>query len=197
MVQRIEYKVKIDKNGREYALKRNVKTGKTTQCKVKYAKKRISDNKYRRNRNEIEPELKKKGSNWKEYQKKRKEAKKPPGHATPRDKPPGHAPPRDKPPKEDIIDDIPEVRTRIRFNWRYWTMPCHESPDFMADSVAQNGDYFNEMVAYAKETLKEIKAMDLCMFGEKLGLIGGCCVVLYNKKTKETYKQFEQGDGCY
>ena len=44
----IEYIIKIDKNGKEYALKLNLKSGKYTRVKIEYAKKREKKLKYER-----------------------------------------------------------------------------------------------------------------------------------------------------
>lgn len=49
---KVKYEIRKDKNDREYGVKINLKTNKTKIVKVKDAKRRISDNKYQRTKNE-------------------------------------------------------------------------------------------------------------------------------------------------
>ena len=192
MTRKVDYEFKTDKRGRNYANQIVVKTGKRKRISVKLAKKRLRDIRYRENRRGKEKELKKKGSDWNKYQKEKRiviEEKKKEYKAKGK-----------KPKKEKIKKDIEKetlkrvgVRSRYRFNWKYWELPICNTPTFIADAQAFDGDHYKQMKQFCNDILDDIEQTELC---PQKSIIGGACIVVYRRKDKKIIKMHELGDGC-
>jgi len=190
MARKVFYEFKTDKRGRKYANRVDAKTGKKQRIAYKLAQKRERDIRYRERKKEVEKE----GIDWEEYQKEKKEIKKVTGYKG------------DKLHKETIkkIKFIYEggeplkVRSRIRFQWKWWEKPYCNTPQYEAFADAQDGDHYDRMVDMAESYYNDIMMSDLC---EGMPVEGGSCVVLYEKpkrgqKIYNILKMHELGDGC-
>jgi len=190
MVRKVYYEFKTDKRGRKYANRVDAKTGKKQRIAYKLAQKRERDIRYRERKKEVEKE----GIDWEEYQKEKKEIKKVTGYKG------------DKLHKETIkkIKFIYEggeplkVRTRIRFQWKWWEKPYCNTPQYEAYADAVDGDHYDQFVDMAEAYYNDIMIADLC---EGMPVEGGSCVVLYEKPKKgqkiyNIIKMHELGEGC-
>ena len=194
MARKVDYEIKTDKKGREYANRIDLKTGKKKRVNVKVAKKRLRDIRYRENKREKEKELKKVGSNWKEYQKEKKEVKK-------REKKEGKKRKKTKKQQEQEEKRIEKealkrvgVRSRYRFWWKYWEMPNCGTPTFISDAQAFDGNHYEKMKEYCEGIHQDVMASDLC---PDIPVEGGACIVLYKRKDREVIKYHEIGEGCH
>lgn len=224
MVNKVEYQLKTDKRGHEYALKTDIKTGKSTRIAVKTAKKRIADNKYRRARDKLEPDLIARGSNWREYRKAiklaekdvlKKEAERILKEKTGKeqDKYEKASPKRQKKIRDELIKETRMqkktirkraeeraielkvgLKTRYRFMYRYWNAQC-DTPIFYADAYSVEGDRYDDFVEEMEQVHAEVYSTDLCPnMAEPVQ--GGSCVVLYHKIDGTIVKHHGLGDGC-
>lgn len=198
MAFKVDYEIKVDKLGREYANKIDLKTGKKTRIGVKIAKKRISDLTYRRARNKKTKELEAKGSSWKEYQTAKKVVKK---EVETKYKEKGKTKTKkaiDKEIERIVMEYRIGERSRYRFDWRFWEMPECNTPSFIADAQAFNGDHFEQMKEFCQEMYNNIIASNLCpsKLVEHKNPSGGACVVVYKKLDKRVIKMFQLGEGC-
>lgn len=200
MTKRIEYEFKQDKNGRDYANQIIIKTGKRKRVPLKVAKKRAVATKRREAKTAKIAELKKIGSNWKEYQ---TQTKKVEARLKKEYKAEGKKARKGtlkRRAKAEAMEKHVGVRSRYRMDWKFWEMPSCNTPSFMADAQAFDGDHFNEMVSFCKDIYQNIKTTDLCKkrFLGHDPVEGGCCVVVYRKSDKEVIKQFDipEGVGC-
>jgi len=154
MVRKVYYEFKTDKRGRKYANRVDAKTGKKQRIAYKLAQKRERDIRYRERKKEVEKE----GIDWEEYQKEKKEIKKVTGYKG------------DKLHKETIkkIKFIYEggeplkVRTRIRFQWKWWEKPYCNTPQYEAYADAVDGDHYDQFVDMAEAYYNDIMIADLC-----------------------------------
>lgn len=205
----VDYKITKNTKGIEKAVRIDLKTGKQEVIDVRVAKKRISDLKYRRNRNKVEYKLKDAGygGTFKEYKaqteliekeityKRKKEGQRPLTGGEMRGRT-----------KKIAIEYRTGEATRFRFAWfytqvveRYYdkelqktVVECETPSDgtFVADSLTRGGDEFDNMVELCQEEYDDIIQLDLCH------LDGGACVLYYNRSDKSIIKQFELGKGC-
>jgi len=197
MTKRIEYEFKTDKNGREYANQITVKTGKRKRVPLKIAKKRAQAAKRREAKAEKIVELEKKGSDWKEYQTETKKVEKRLRKEYKAEGKKARKGTIKKRASVETMDKHVGVRSRYRMDWKFWEMPSCNTPTFMADAQATDGDRFDDMVLFCKDIYQNIKHTGLCP-KKLLGhdpVEGGCCVVLYKKSNKEVIKQFDIPDG--
>lgn len=201
MTTRIEYEFKQDKNGRDYANQIVIKTGKRKRVPLKVAKKRAQAAKRRQAKAEKITELERIGSNWEEYQTQKKKVAK---RLKKEYKAKGKKARKGtigKRASAEAMEKHVGLRSRYRMDWKFWEMPTCNTPTFMADAQAANGDHFKEMVSFNKDIYQSIMATDLCP-KKLLGhdpVEGGCCVVVYRKSDKEVIKQFDipEGVGCF
>lgn len=198
MAYKVDYEIKIDKNGREYANRIDLKTGKKKRIGLKIAKKRISDLAYRRARDKKTKELESKGSSWKEYKTATKVVKK---EIEIKYKEKGKTKTKKAINRETeriVMEYRIGIRSRYRFDWRFWEMPECNTPSFIADAQAFNGDHFEQMKAFCQEMYDNIISSDLCpsmLIGHK-NPSGGACVVVYKKLDKRIVNMFQLGNGC-
>lgn len=200
MAIRIEYEFKQDKNGREYANQITLKTGKRKRVPLKVAKKRAKAAQTRRDKAEKIIELEKKGSNWKEYQTQRKKVEKRLKKEYKEEGKKARKGTIERRAEAEVMEKRIGVRSRYRMDWKFWEMPACNTPTFMADAQAFDGDHFDEMVSFCQDIYDNIKMTDLCpkKFLGHDPVEGGCCVVVYRKSDKEVIKQFDipKGVGC-
>ena len=200
MTKRIEYEFKQDKNGREYANQITLKTGKRKRVPLKVAKKRAKAAQTRRDKAEKIIELEKKGSNWKEYQTQRKKVEKRLKKEYKEEGKKARKGTIERRAEAEVMEKRIGVRSRYRMDWKFWEMPACNTPTFMADAQAFDGDHFDEMVSFCQDIYDNIKMTDLCpkKFLGHDPVEGGCCVVVYRKSDKEVIKQFDipKGVGC-
>lgn len=190
MAYKVDYEFKTDSLNRKYALKVDLKTGKKERIDYKLAYKRSRDLKYRRERVETEKKLEVTEVTWKEYQKTKISTKK--------DIKTGKRKKITGTVEQETIERLTAIRTRYRFNWRVWELPECNTPYFIADGQAEDGDVFEDYVEEMDGFLSDIFSGDLCpksILGFKNPL-GGACVVLYRKFDKKILKMYELGDGC-
>lgn len=200
VVRRIEYEFKQDKNGRDYANQINLKTGKRKRVPLKTAKKRAQAAKRREEKAEKIVELEKIGSNWKEYQTELKKVRKRLREEYKEEGKKARKGTIKRRAEKEALEKHVGVRSRYRMDWKFWEMPSCNTPTFMADAQATDGDRFDDMVSFCKDIYANIKATDLCpkkLIGHD-PVEGGCCVVVYRKSDKEVIKQFDipKGVGC-
>jgi len=200
MTIKIEYEFKQDKNGREYANQINIKTGKRKRVPLKVAKKRAHAATQRREKAEKIIELERIGSNWEEYQVEKKKVEKRLRKEYKAEGKKARKGTIKKRAAAEATEKHVGLRSRYRMDWKFWEMPSCNTPTFMADAQATNGDRFDDMVSFCQDIYDNIRATDLCP-KEFLGhdsVEGGCCVVLYKKSDKEVIKQFDipAGVGC-
>jgi len=190
MARKVYYEFKIDKRGRKYANRVDVKTGKKQRIAYKLAQKRERDLRYRERKREIEET----GISWDEYQQIKKQIKQEKHY-------------KGKVLHEETIKVIKQtseaeeplkVRSRIRFQWKWWEKPYCNTPQYEAYADAQDGDHYDRMVDMAESYYNDIMIADLC---EGMPVEGGSCVVLYEKPKKgqkiyNILKMHELGDGC-
>jgi hypothetical protein len=200
MTKRIEYEFKTDKNGKEYANQINLKTGKRKRVPLKVAKKRAQDTKRREAKAKKVAELEKVGSNWDEYQTQRKKVEKRLRKEYKAEGKKARKGTIKRRAEAETTEKHVGVRSRYRMDWKFWEMPSCNTPTFMADAQAFNGDHFDEMVSFCQDIYNNIKTTDLCpkKFLGHDPVEGGCCVVVYKKSSKEVIKQFDipKGVGC-
>lgn len=214
---RIEYVFKVDKAGRNYALRVTTKTGKSVRIPYKDAKRRSRDMEYRRDKAVVKATVAKRkakttskltetgsGATYSDYEKmlpivteeiiQRRKAK---GLS---ELSPGAL--RGKA-KQETIEYRTGVATRLRYAWvyrvvveRYFDEELGEdivecdTSIFRARGVKRNGDEFDKMCGVCQKVYDKINGLDLC------SLDGGACVVMYNKSDKSIIEQFELGKGC-
>ena len=200
MTTRIEYEFKQDKSGRDYANRIIIKTGKRKRVPLKAAKKRAQAATRRQAKAKKIVELEKIGSNWKEYQtEKKKVVKRLKKEYKEEGKKARKGTIRRRASTEAMEKHV-GVRSKYRMDWKFWEMPSCNTPTFMADAQATDGDRFDDMVSFCKDIYANIKATDLCpkRFLGHDPVEGGCCVVVYRKSDKEVIKQFDipKGVGC-
>ena len=190
MARKVFYEFKTDKKGRKYANRVDAKTGKKQRIAYKLAQKRERDLRYRERKREVE----KSGISWEEYQEVKKQIKQEKHY-------------KGKVLHEEaikVIKQTPEVeeplkvRTRIRFQWKWWEKPYCNTPQYEAYADAQDGDHYDLFVDMAESYYNDIMIADLC---EGMPVEGGSCVVLYEKPKKgqkiyNIIKMHELGDGC-
>jgi len=190
MVRKVYYEFKTDKRGRKYANRVDVKTGKKQRIAYKLAQKRERDLQYRERKREVE----KSGISWEEYQQVKKQIKQE-KHYT------GKALHKET---IKVIKQISEaeeplkVRSRIRFQWKWWEKPYCNTPQYEAYADAADGDHYDRMVEMAEAYYHDVMMVDRC---EGMPVEGGSCVVLYEKPKKgqkiyNILKMHELGDGC-
>jgi len=201
MTKRIEYEFKQDKSGRDYANQIIIKTGKRKRVPLKAAKKRAQAAKRREAKIQKIIELKKVGSDWKEYQTQKKKVEKRLKKEYKAEGKKARKGTISKRAAAEATEKHVGVRSRYRMDWKFWEMPSCNTPTFMADAQAFNGDHFAEMVDYCTDLYENIKATDLCpkkLLGHS-SVEGGCCVVVYRKSDKQVIKQFDipEGVGCF
>ena len=201
MTTRIEYEFKQDKNGREYANQIVIKTGKRKRVPLKVAKKRAQATKRRQAKAAKITELEKIGSNWEEYQTQKKKVAKRLKKEYKAEGKKARKGTIGKRAAAEAMEKHVGLRSRYRMDWKFWEIPTCNTPTFMADAQAANGDHFKEMVSFNKDIYQSIMATDLCP-KKLLGhdpVEGGCCVVVYRKSDKEVIKQFDipEGVGCF
>ncbi len=190
MARKVFYEFKTDKRGRKYANRVDVKTGKKQRIAYKLAQKRERDLQYRERKREVE----KSGIDWKEYQQVKKQIKQEKHY-------------KGKALHKETIRVIKQVfeaeeplkvRSRIRFQWKWWEKPYCNTPQYEAYADAVDGDHYDRMVDMAESYYNDIMMADLC---EGMPVEGGSCVVLYEKPKKgqkiyNILKMHELGDGC-
>jgi len=190
MARKVFYEFKTDKRGRKYANRVDVKTGKKQRIAYKLAQKRERDLQYRERKREVE----KSGIDWKEYQQVKKQIKQEKHY-------------KGKALHKETIRVIKQVfeaeeplkvRSRIRFQWKWWEKPYCNTPQYEAYADAVDGDHYDRMVDMAESYYNDIMMADLC---EGMPIEGGSCVVLYEKPKKgqkiyNILKMHELGDGC-
>ena len=198
MTKRITYEFKEDKRGRKYANRIDIKTGKKQRVPYKKAQKRYRDQVYREKRKEIEKELEKKGSNWNEYQRELKKSKK---RVETKAKEKGVRIKKEtveKRAEKETLEKLVGVRSRYRFAFKYWELPDCNTPVFIADAQAFDGDHFNEMCEFCDDVFNNILESDICpkalVGGEPVQ--GGACVVVYRKSDKHIIKKYGLLEGC-
>lgn len=200
MVKRIEYEFKQDKNGREYANQIDLKTGKRKRVPLKIAKKRAKDTERREAKAKKIVELEKVGSNWDEYQTEKKKVEKRIRAEYKAEGKKARKGTIERRAARETEEKHIGLRSRYRMDWKFWEMPSCNTPTFMADAQAINGDRFDDMVLFCKDIYRNIMATDLCpkKFLGHDPVEGGCCVVVYRKSDKEVIKQFDipEGVGC-
>jgi len=190
MARKVFYEFKIDRLGRKYANRIDAKTGKKQRIAYKLAQKRERDLRYRERKRDVE----KSGIDWKEYQQVKKQIKQEKHYK-------GKALHKET---IRVIKQVPEVekllkvRTRIRFQWKWWEKPYCNTPQYEAYADAVDGDHYDRMVDMAESYYNDIMMADLC---EGMHVEGGSCVVLYEKPKKgqkiyNILKMHELGDGC-
>jgi len=198
--RRIEYEFKQDKNGREYANQIIIKTGKRKRVPLKVAKKRAQAATRRHKKAEKIIELEKRGSNWKEYQTEKKKVVKRLKKEYKEEGKKARKGTIKRRAASETMEKHVGVRSRYRMDWKFWEMPSCNTPTFMADAQAFDGDHFSEMVSFCKDIYENIMATDLCpkRFLGHDPVEGGCCVVVYKKSDKTVIKQFDipKGVGC-
>ena len=190
MARKVFYEFKTDKKGRKYANRIDVKTGKKQRIAYKLAQKRERDLRYRERKREVE----KSGIDWKEYQRAKKQIKEEKHYK-------GEALHKETIRVIKQVSEVEEplkVRSRIRFQWKWWEKPYCNTPQYEAYADAQDGDYYDRMVDMAESYYNDIMMADLC---EGMPVEGGSCVVLYEKPKKgqkiyNIIKMHELGDGC-
>jgi len=200
MTIRIEYEFKHDKSGRDYANQIIVKTGKRKRVPLKVAEKRAQASKRRIAKVEKIIELEKIGSDWEEYQTEKKKVEKRLRKEYKEEGKKARKGTIGRRASTEAMEKHVGVRSRYRMDWKFWEMPSCNTPTFMADAQAFDGDRFNEMVSFCKDIYQNIKATDLCpkkLLGHN-PVEGGCCVVVYKKSDKTVIKQFDipEGVGC-
>ena len=200
MTTRIEYEFKQDESGRDYANQIVIKTGKRKRVPLKVAKKRAQATKRRQAKAAKIEELKKIGSNWGEYQTQKKKVAKRLKKEYKEEGKKARKGTIGRRAAAEAMEKHVGLRSRYRMDWKFWEMPSCNTPTFMADAQAADGDHFTEMVSFNKDIYKNIMATDLCL-KKFLGhdpVEGGCCVVVYQKSDKEVIKQFDipEGVGC-
>ena len=190
MAYKVDYEFKTDSLDRKYALKVNLETGKKERINYKLASKRSRDLKYRRERVETEKKLEVTKATWQEYQKTKSSIKK--------DIKSGKRKKISKTVDAETLERLTAIRSRYRFSWRVWELPDCNTPYFIADGQAEDGDVFEDYIEEMDGFLRDIYDGDLCpkrMLGFK-NPQGGACVVLYRKFDKKILKMYELGDGC-
>ena len=85
-----------------------------------------------------------------------------------------------------MTEKVPELRTRFRFSWVYWTKPDCGTPNFYTDSRAEDGNHFKSMKSYCKRVFDEVMESDLC---PDRPVEGGACVILYEKRDLSISKE--------
>ena len=200
MIKRIKYEFKIDKIGREYANRITLKTGKRKRVPLKVAKKRAKAAQTKSDKEEKIIELEKKGSNWEEYQTLRKEVEKKLRKEYKEEGKKARKGTVERRAEAEVMEKHVGVRSRYRMDWKFWEMPTCNTPTFMADALARDGDHFSGMVSFCQDIYDNIMMTDLCpkRFLGHDPVEGGCCVVVYRKSDKEVIKQFDipEGVGC-
>jgi len=217
MTNRIEYVFKVDKAGRNYALRVTTKTGKSVRVPYKDAKRRSRDMEYRRGKAVIKAKADKikakttgrltetgSGATYSDYERMLPIVTE---EIVQRRKDKGlseflPAVLRDKA-KQETIDYRTGIATRLRYAWvyrvvveRYFdeelgeTIVECDTSIFRARGQKENGDEFDKMCGLCQTAYDKINSLDLC------SLDGGACVVMYNKSDKSIIEQFELGKGC-
>ena len=201
MTKRIEYEFKTDKNGREYANQITLKTGKRKRVPLKLAKKRAKAAQTKSDKEEKIIELEKVGSNWNEFQTEKKKIEKRIRKEYKEEGKKARKGTIERRAAAEATEKRVGVRSRYRMDWKFWEMPACNTPTFMADGAATNGDRFDEMVSFCQDIYDNIKMTDLCpkKFLGHDPVEGGCCVVLYKKSDKKVLRQFDipKGVGCF
>jgi len=190
MARKVFYEFKIDKLGRKYANRIDVKTGKKQRVAYKLAQKRERDLRYRERKRDVE----KSGIDWKEYQQVKKQIKQEKHYK-------GKALHKETIRVIKQVSEVEEplkVRSRIRFQWKWWEKPYCNTPQYEAFADAQDGDHYDRMVDMAESYYNDIMMADRC---EGMPVEGGSCVVLYEKPKRgqriyNILKMHELGDGC-
>ena len=190
MVRKVYYEFKTDKLGRKYANRIDAKTGKKTRIAYKLAQKRERDLQYRERKREVE----KFGISWDEYQQVKKQIKQEKHYK-------GKALHKETIRVIKQVSEVEEplkVRTRIRFQWKWWEKPYCNTPQYEAYADAVDGDHYDRMVEMAEVYYHDVMMADRC---EGMPVEGGSCVVLYEKPKKgqriyNILKMHELGDGC-
>lgn len=207
MKQRIDYELKIDKKGHKYAL-RIGKDGKKKRIVYKTAQKRLRDVRYHKKVSEIEDKLEKEGAGatYKEYQKayktemknivkRRKKATKPPlSDAIIRSRA-----------KRNTIKYHTGIACKYHYMWEY-RMPlgtddtgmdiCDDSPVYEEGRLDRNGSEDYEAMCEVCWDVYEHIVNNMC---KSSPLLGGACVVLYQKidgRVLDQYELPETGLGC-
>jgi len=157
MTKRIEYEFKHDKNGREYANQIIIKTGKRKRVPLKDAKKRVQDTKRKEVKAQKIIELEKIGSNWEEYQTQRKKVEKKLKKEYKVEGKKARKGTIERRAAAEAMEKHVGLRSRYRMDWKFWEMPTCNTPSFMADAQAFNGDHFDEMVDFNKDIYKNNK----------------------------------------
>jgi len=190
MARKVYYEFKTDKRGRKYANRVDVKTGKKQRIAYKLAQKRERDLQYRERKREVE----KSGISWDEYQQVKKQIKQEKHYK-------GKALHKETIRVIKQISEVEEplkVRSRIRFQWKWWEKPYCNTPQYEAYADAADGDHYDRMVGMAEAYYNDVMMADRC---EGMPVEGGSCVVLYEKPKKgqkiyNIIKMHELGDGC-
>ena len=190
MARKVYYEFKTDKRGRKYANRVDVKTGKKQRIAYKLAQKRERDLQYRERKREVE----KSGISWEEYQQVKKQIKQEKHYK-------GKALHKETIRVIKQISEVEEplkVRSRIRFQWKWWEKPYCNTPQYEAYADAADGDHYDRMVGMAEAYYNDVMMADRC---EGMPVEGGSCVVLYEKPKKgqkiyNIIKMHELGDGC-
>lgn len=210
MISKVEYTFHVDKAGRKYALKVDVKSGKKSRIVYKVAQKRARDLKYRRKQAAVKADvierIHKEGStaSYREYQHNVVEIEKQLIASRKKNKKPPLSKAQSKARAKKItIEDRSGIATRLRYAWvyrvvveRYRDQDTQEivvecdTSIFRARAVKRNGNEFTKMCGLVQGVYDKIQSLDLC------SLDGGACVVLYDKFDREVIKQFELGKGC-
>ena len=198
MTKRITYEFKEDKRGRKYANRIDIKTGKKQRVPYKKAQKRYRDQVYREKKAETVKVLEKKGATWKEYT---AEHKKVSIKIKAEAKEKGVRIKKEtirKRAKAITLKKRVGVRSRYRFAFKYWELPDCNTPVFIADAQAFDGDHFNEMCEFCDDVFNNILESDICpkalVEGEPVQ--GGACVVVYRKSDKHIIKKYGLLEGC-
>jgi len=190
MARKVFYEFKIDKRGRKYANRVDIKTGKKQRIAYKLAQKRERDLRYRERKREVE----KSGISWDEYQQVKKQIKQEKHYK-------GKALHKETIRVIKQVSEVEEplkVRSRIRFQWKWWEKPYCNTPQYEAYADAQDGDHYDQFVDMAEAYYHDVMMADRC---EGMPVEGGSCVVLYEKPKKgqriyNILKMHELGDGC-
>lgn len=200
MGYRVKYTVKTDKNGKEYGLRTNLKTGKSVRVSTKYAHKRITARVSAEKRDAIQDLLDKEGAGgtYKEYKtvledekkqviRRRKEAgKKPLTPAQVRSRA-----------KRNTINNRTGIACRYNFMWEYWDVQdvdkdgediCDTSPAFYREKGYRNGsEDFPYMIDLCYDAYMNIVNY-AC---KKKPINGGAYVVLFQKSDRKILDEYE------
>ena len=200
MGYRVKYTVKLDKNGREYGLRTNLKTGKSVRVSPKYASKRITARVSAEKRADIQDLLDKEGAGgtYTEYKRVLEDEKK---QVIRRRKETGGKPLTDAQvrsrAKRNTIRNRTGIACRYTYMWEYWDVKdvdekgediCDTSPAFDKGKLYRNG---SEDFEYMIELVYEAYMNIVNYACKKKPINGGAYVVLFQKSDRKILDEYE------